>query len=87
MSRIHEALKRAEQERAQARTGSVTARAEAPQALAAVEAAEPETAPILNTMTESGNSAAPWSFEALSARRQPHPLWNPDQEMDVFDAG
>jgi capsular exopolysaccharide synthesis family protein len=89
MSRIHEALKRAEQERAHARTGSFTASPEPPQAVTALEAVMPEAVarPVLNAVAESTKPAGLSSFEGLLARRRPHPIWNPDQSTDVFDAG
>jgi capsular exopolysaccharide synthesis family protein len=89
MSRIHEALKRAEQERAHARTGSFPASPEPSHAVAALEALAPEPVapPIANAAVGTSKPAGPWSFEDLLSRRQPHATWNPDQGMDVFDAG
>jgi protein-tyrosine kinase len=88
MSRIHEALKRAEQERAETRNGSLAAAPELPPAVAALEAVTPQriAPPVLHTPAESTKLARGLSFEDLFAGRQPHPVWNPDQDMDVFDA-
>jgi protein-tyrosine kinase len=89
MSRIHEALKRAEQERAEARNGSLAASPELPQAAAAPEAVTPEpiVPPALNTQADGMKVGRALNFEELFARRRPHSVWNADQEMDVFDAG
>src|SRR5882724_11313137 len=89
MSRIHEALKRAELERANGRTAATGGAQPGPQEIAvAVKAVQAETIllPRENKPAEPSDPAGHFRFEDLVARRQSHAEWSPDLETDVFDA-
>jgi protein-tyrosine kinase len=88
MSRIHEALKRAEFERANGRTAEAGLAQPSPQeAAVAVKSVQAETLALPRENKPAGPSdpAGHFRFEDLVARRQSHAEWNPDLETDVFD--
>jgi capsular exopolysaccharide synthesis family protein len=87
MSRIHEALKRAELERAT--TQGVAAQSPAPKdpppagqtaALLSTEFARPTSAPENKVAAGNGHL----EFSELQARRQVRERWNPDPNQDIF---
>jgi capsular exopolysaccharide synthesis family protein len=86
MSRIHEALKKAELERAAAQTAGAGGVLPAPQGVAPNGAGHAGTA-AANRETKPAGPAepvGPFRFDELQARRQPHPNWTPDPNSDVF---
>jgi capsular exopolysaccharide synthesis family protein len=86
MSRIHEALKRAELERANARPMAGVGVAPASEVAPTVAVSTPvQVAPPVDQASVPAAGAI--SFEELLKQRQPHPLWNPDAETDVFEHG
>ena len=90
MSRIHEALKRAELERANGRPAATDGAQPGPQEIAAgVKAVQAgETIALLRESKPAGpaDPAGPFQFEDLLARRKHHAEWHPDLDTDVFDA-
>jgi capsular exopolysaccharide synthesis family protein len=89
MSRIHEALKKAELERAAGRAVDVAKSPLAPQHAAASEA--PQVPPVQNDIDARQANAAPqvvsFRFEDLHSQNRAHPGWQPDPNTDVFAAG
>jgi protein-tyrosine kinase len=88
MSRIHEALKRAELERANERAAAANHALPGPPEIAGVsKAVHSETAAVSRESKPAGaanHPAVQFRFEDLVARRQPHADWKPDPDMDVF---
>jgi protein-tyrosine kinase len=90
MSRIHEALKRAEFERANGFAAVASGTLSAPSDSAvAVRSLQTETAvlPREQAPAKPAESAERFQFEELLARSKPHAEWNPDLSTDVFDSG
>jgi protein-tyrosine kinase len=88
MSRIHEALKKAELERAAAQSAIAADPGHDPQAVSAVREENART-------TTKGSESKPaavaavqnghWEFSELQARRLAHASWSPDPNSDVFN--
>src|SRR5438270_7476572 len=86
MSRIHDALKRAEEERAslpRVRHDAVSQKPPTDKA--------PEKAAVSNAQEVSqpltGGVSTLLDFNELQARQKPHSKWMPDSNLDVFAAG
>lgn len=89
MSRIHEALKRAELERSNGRAAETGGAQPSQQEIAlALKPVRTETIaqPAAGRQAGSADPAPHLRFEDLLARRQPHAEWNPDLDTDVFDS-
>jgi len=87
MSRIHEALKKAELERAAAQTVGAGGVLLTPQAIVPNGAGNGGTAAAGREIrpAEPAEQDGHFRFDELQARRQPHPNWNPDPNSDVFN--
>ena len=86
MSRIHEALKKAELERAATQTVEVCDELHDRQAVAASNADNAEAAAARRDIkpTVAARQDGHLRFDELQARRQTHSIWNPDLNTDVF---
>src|SRR5712672_107335 len=88
MSRIHEALKRAELERAAAQSAIAAGPVHDPQVAATAKEEKAGTAtngsehkPAAVAAVQNGH----WEFSELQARRVAPTSWNPDPNSDVFN--
>jgi protein-tyrosine kinase len=87
MSRIHEALKRAELERAGRGTANGSSQPFPHEMVVAAKTVPTETIALPSTDKPASlvDPAGRLRFEDLSAGQQRHTVWNPDLETDVFN--
>jgi len=86
MSRIHEALKRAELERAAAQNGGAGGVPPDPQAIVQNGSGNGGTSAATRESKPAGpaEQVSPFRFDELQSRHRSHSTWNPDSSSDVF---
>ena len=86
MSRIHEALKKAELERAAAQNGGAGGVPPDPQAIVQNGSGNGKTSTAARESKPAGPAepGSPFRFDELQSRRRPDSFWNPDSGSDVF---